>query len=496
MNSALGTKIDGEDRPATIQEAYNELSQEAFAVWMRLLVAKDTELSKGRGALADLLGYSEGRSNAILRELKHKGYIEFQKSYRIGLPTLVKILRRGLVTGPSRIMKMGGDLPSQPSNPDGTNSLSSVLSYSVQSQETDEFADTLGDSDNMSGLGDFSSQIVSENGGSTNCTNLEMATKPGTVSTHEKSTKKTRKKRKKYVGLYGGYAGSEDGGAKTEPTPKKTPPLSLFKMKVSKHKEREKRVKQKAIRQEGRKTVGQNGKTGRRQKAKRKSTDLTKLDKKGKPLVKFECTDAERRAYLAILDRPKASPRRRQFVEKLEAQASRLYTRYRREFNNIFECTDRDRKYMREFGILCIRKCVTPTQVLVYWREHISNFADKGLNIVPPNFLSSSANVDTVACVLTEVTGGGKKRWKPDSFREEKASVHSYDDTSILHKKLREGLESAGFDTSAYPDRHLLSIQSAAKHVAKGYDIFVSSKMRGMVDWAAEHIFGGESDED
>lgn len=106
MNTPLGISVGD---AVTIKEAYDELSQEAFAVWMRLLVTLDSELARGRAHLAATLGYSEGRSNAILRELRHKCYIKFVKAARIGQPTTIQIQRRALISGPARIIRLGGN---------------------------------------------------------------------------------------------------------------------------------------------------------------------------------------------------------------------------------------------------------------------------------------------------------------------------------------------------------------------------------------------------
>ena len=81
--------------PASIQDAYEELSQEAFAVWIRMMLMTDSDLV-GRQKIAKLLGYSEGRSNAILRELKLKSYIFIERPDMPGEETIVKIRRRAV----------------------------------------------------------------------------------------------------------------------------------------------------------------------------------------------------------------------------------------------------------------------------------------------------------------------------------------------------------------------------------------------------------------
>jgi len=90
---------------ATIQQAYLELSQEGFSAWMRFQVASDSELSRGRPEVAEILGLSEGRASVILKELHDKGYIEIYRE-AIGVPTVVKILKRALISGPNRLVKL------------------------------------------------------------------------------------------------------------------------------------------------------------------------------------------------------------------------------------------------------------------------------------------------------------------------------------------------------------------------------------------------------
>jgi len=88
----------------TVEAAYNDLTQEAFAVWVRLLVASETTLRQGRRALANVTGYSVSRFNAILRELKLKGYVKIKSSP--GLPTEVVIVSR-LLAASARFVRVG-----------------------------------------------------------------------------------------------------------------------------------------------------------------------------------------------------------------------------------------------------------------------------------------------------------------------------------------------------------------------------------------------------
>lgn len=483
MNSAVDAKRATETQPATIIEAYNELSQEAFAIWMRLLVATDTQLRQGRKSISSLVGYSEGRSNAILRELKLKGYIRFVRGDLPGIPTQIEIVRKALISGPAKVIRLGKDAKTQSSREksDENPSMSSLLVRLLASSEITPDVNMLaGVAMPPEQLGIFQFQ--------------ERENPPREVShfleNHSKTgdgiPAKKKRKKQKFMGLEGGYAPNQKQTPKNDSAQRNGPPiLDLSRMRVSSLKEKSKRSKQNAKR-----------KRDREKRPKQKSIELTNLDRRGKPAFKFECSDSERKSLIATLDRAPSSPLRRALIEKIETQTARLYTRYRRQFNSLFELHDDERKYMRKFGELCIRKCVTVSQALTYWNEHIHYFANRGMKVPTPSFLSSPANIDTVAVTLMVVTGGGKKKYKPGYFREEVTPVHSYDDTSKLHRGLRKGLESAGFETSQYSDRALMSYQSAAMQIAEGYDLFIPKNMRPMVEWAAVNIFSKSGDDE
>lgn len=487
MYSNLESEENQEEaRPATIPEAYSELTQEGFAIWMRLLVATDSQLDSGRKEVSKLLGYSEGRSNVILRELKHKGYIRFIPAHRPGLPTLVKIRRKALISGPVRIIRLGRNVDhdsvsrNQKTSSAKSNSFKSCLQELPQHPESDDFAKTLAKSDNAGEVLPFLRATVHEKPTKEKTQLLENGVKPGVDTTHEKPKKK-KKKKQKFLGLDGGYAeklGKNPHRSKTTSQAKSSQPIDLNKLRVTKLKENKRR-----------KSIGNSTAAKRKARAKRKSPDITKLDLRGNPSIKFDCTESKRREYIATLDRKPQSPNRRALSSKIETETCRIYTRYRREFDHLYEVYPRERDYMKAFGEMCIRKGVTPSQVLAYWRVKIKSFADKGLHIVPPSFLKSPSNIDTAAIAVMAATKGGKLKYKGEvSFKEDKARVHTYSDTSRLHAGIRPGLESAGFDLSAYTDRALMSVQSPAKDIAAGRDTFISSKIRPMAEWIAENI--------
>ena len=85
--------------------AWSELSEPAFAIWLRLMVVPWRELLKGRGHLARLLDMPPRTLDRRLRELRNKGYIRLVPN-RNGLPTTLVITRRATIVGPSAFVKL------------------------------------------------------------------------------------------------------------------------------------------------------------------------------------------------------------------------------------------------------------------------------------------------------------------------------------------------------------------------------------------------------
>jgi len=91
--------------PARIELAYKDLTNAAFAVWMRLVVADESDLKSGRAHIASLLGRSQRTSDRWLHELRRKGYISFIRkgSFR---PTEIIIERQPLISARGRFLRI------------------------------------------------------------------------------------------------------------------------------------------------------------------------------------------------------------------------------------------------------------------------------------------------------------------------------------------------------------------------------------------------------
>lgn len=189
-----------------------------------------------------------------------------------------------------------------------------------------------------------------------------------------------------------------------------------------------------------------------------------------------------------ILSRKVSDPERKELVERLARAFARVYTRFRRRLHPSYALIDKEMKNAGKAAELTLVKGTTPEHVIAYWAEHVADFTR--LKYPPLIFLSSPGNIDRAACESLKATATEKAKDGPRS------EGHSFSDVSALDPRLRPGLEEAGFDTSDWPDRHLLPIQSAAEAKASGVDMFVSGAMLPLVNWAAKNLYERRNDED
>lgn len=95
-------RLDAE--PRRLDDAFAELSEGAFAVWIRLMVLP-TPCLAGRRRCARALGYSPRTLDRRLRELHGKGYVRLIMR-REGRSTQIVLARRALIVGPSEFMSV------------------------------------------------------------------------------------------------------------------------------------------------------------------------------------------------------------------------------------------------------------------------------------------------------------------------------------------------------------------------------------------------------
>jgi hypothetical protein len=188
--------------------------------------------------------------------------------------------------------------------------------------------------------------------------------------------------------------------------------------------------------------------------------------------------------------------------KSLTKEFMRLYTRYRKmvlreegKKRPVYGVLKKEEKYATFAAMNCLTKGVTPRQVFEYWHENISNFANCTLVIPSLAFLSSSANIDTVAISLM-AEGGVKKKKKRKKVTVN--TVNPMSDVSKLDKRLRPALMKAGFDLSDKNDKYLIFVQAHAIGVVKGVEEMKTTPTatRRMVKWAAENFYNRIKDLD
>lgn len=219
--------------------------------------------------------------------------------------------------------------------------------------------------------------------------------------------------------------------------------------------------------------------------------------------VTFDPRTKEHALVEAVIKLPPRSQKRIDTLARLTTEFARLYSRYRRAADRAkganqsnYTVTDKELRYATNAAVLCIQKRVTPRQVMEYWHANIGRFSGKtpGMTIPGLAFLSSAANIDTVACsVVPDPKAPGGARVVKQEVCAKPVGGNSFSDTAGLDVRLRRGLEEAGFPTQDYNDRFLLTVQKNAIAIVEDRDMFIpKGKIRDMSRWAAENLFGDD----
>jgi hypothetical protein len=203
---------------------------------------------------------------------------------------------------------------------------------------------------------------------------------------------------------------------------------------------------------------------------------------KGSPAVTFSPSAERREHWVEILKRRPRDTDRKRLLRLLGDEFARTYKRYRRQVQPGWEMLDKESKHARQGAMLCILKSVTPRQLIEYWHAHVGEFT--GMKFPSLSFLVAPGNVDRVSAEVAVEGPKPKTRAERESPR-----IHAYSDTTELDAKIRPGLTAAGFDMNVFSDRQLLTVQSTARAIAQGHDMFVSSKLKPMVTWVVENLY-------
>jgi DNA-binding MarR family transcriptional regulator len=91
---------------ASISEGFEDLTAQAFAIWIRLHLTSDDELDSGRRGLAKKLGLKEATLNRILAELRRKGFIQIRRSENNRRRSRLILKRRAILKGRDRFIKL------------------------------------------------------------------------------------------------------------------------------------------------------------------------------------------------------------------------------------------------------------------------------------------------------------------------------------------------------------------------------------------------------
>lgn len=215
-------------------------------------------------------------------------------------------------------------------------------------------------------------------------------------------------------------------------------------------------------------------------------------------VITFNPNTKRHKNHLKILKLNPRNEKRKQLVKRLESEFCRLYSRYRRAVERSngratarYEIYDGERKYAAAAAVLCIQRGVTPRQVMEYWSKQIKYFSKNSTMKIPSlSFLSSPANIDTVACSVVYEGDSKTNRQIQEPVIKPKHG-NSFSDTTGLDMRLRKELEKAGFKTTEYNDRYLLTVQKNAIALSMGKNIFIGSgPLRDMSIWASKNLFG------
>jgi len=526
----------------SVEQAFDELSQEAFAVWIRLHVATEDQLCEGKRALGWMCNYSTGRFYKIMKELYCKDYVRYIKPDALGQPHTVVLHKRAMIGGKNHFVRLRR-----------SRTASGIHSMLIEGIDSNDHEDAVTDEAFQAKTSNTSKRGVKKRKRSSSKAKSKSSER-GAVEDGGPSRKELLAKgRRKYVERDNEELPLDEiehpsslplPGPSPNPTPCKKKPNNKAKRKSSfasqtedslttssstnaggerkkiksgkKNKKKETSLSKKMAEKRQEIKDKRSNKHKEKKVVKTWNIDYSKLDSKGDPSISFDPKYTRRDELIGILEAPtKGTGIKRAFVSKnketkerteakLGHEFARIYKRYRnliqdaRKRDSRFVMPPSSEKYCGRIAIQCIYHEITPRQLLEYWDENIKHFAQGTFKHPYPtlSFLSGSYAAEQVAAALFEHTEGGNKKWKSGDFKRHRKSVpagaHSFFDTEELDTELKQGLLDAGFEIgqhTKYDDRYLLTIQKTAQAIAKGKNIFIAGTMKTMVLWAVENLY-------
>lgn len=502
--------------PQNISEAYEELTPQAFAAWIRLAAAKPEQI-KNRDLVAELLNYSVSQVTIIARELTALKYVLKYRTNPINRETGWLVIKKPTASAANGFVVLNAMLASfyPEEAPPGLSrrKRAAQKEYKKRLYSTPESSTNYGGdrvlacdkpkkrpmlNDDLLKCGNAAPLLAdgvlgaSENPG--RCRNDKPKSRPmAMVGKPPKATPKN--------GEANGGSGEQtpDGSSSISRNPGlcgenldhgillNNLNLELYQKKYKEKKDKEKRERD-LKRVSRRDTSYVNEK-----KMPKGQPDWSKLeqDLRNNPRITFSPSEKQRRQYIEIFDRSNRSLERQELLKKFGSEFGRIYSRYRRMLQKqsgtqpTYTIFSREARYCAPIAELCVRKGITPRQLLSYWHNHIGDFSDTKMNIPPLSFLSSPANVDTVVCSdLKELDPKEQaKRMSP--------GANSFSDMKLYDGRVRQTLQKAGYQTNKYSDRDLMSIQFSARAIAQGIDMFVDDELRPMAEHLAKTLYKG-----
>ena len=540
----------------TIEKAYDDLSQQAFAVWIRLAVTTNKELID-RKTISKVLRYSLSQTNVVLTELRRKGYIKLESRANPGRRSKFIFRKRTIISGETRFINLIGKNQLQESANDRLsrtsekkvvknekntknkqkskkktkieeNRFNNEISVNLkkngpskipgfiperklffeQLSGLEKLSDFFEDDEPPKNKGPKKKKSVSdvENNISKKSSNLKVKSK-------EKSTKKPREKSIIPGGLGSSVISENDNPNINSQKRGFITSISSYSLKDKKKLDKKSKfkVKQEQQQQKKNKDKIKSNKTNKidldklkskvkQEKDKRKIREKSKLScnpnsfdwnriNQDNCKFDFEMSDNKKDKVIEILERNKKDKERKSLVANIGLEFADIYTRYRRLVQENkgnkrnFKIYKDELKHAQKAGEYCVLKGVAPIDLLKYWHDNISDFANANLKVPPLSFLSSPANIETVVCSSDKV----------ELNESAEVGAHSFSDVSKLHPKVRSGLTSAGIDVQEHSDRFLLTAQIAAESIAGGHQLYMSSHLRKMATWIAENLYRREA---
>lgn len=587
----------------TINEAFDELSQEAFAFWIRMMTMEDEDFV-GRRTIARKFKVSEGRSNVVLRELKNCGYLRFEPGPRRGTQTQIVLMKRVILVGRDRFIKLStevgrGQVPAvtgdqleaahrkkldgdfKGKSGPGPGSDLEVPGPGIRRRthlddrnqptskthpEKPDFKLSPGTISSLLGsLGSKVSSNQSNSDGGIRNFSFPADRDSGAPSNEETSQEnKDQQSEKKSESEFSGFPEitsrcfeSQENSSHSSDKPNSS---NFRGSETTGSQVRKKNLSPEAGKQaSGGQIVRRNmpqeipeglpkikfrkEMTIREVAAPKRSARISLLDqkkqkieeeKKGKKPgedhdhVEVRCLTTcptskpnpnggktrkrgrELEAYLAtipddlkfapgselmgiaqFLERDEGDEKRKRMVVRLGKSFRSVYGAYRRTFQPWYQAIgEKELRASEKAAVLCVAKGVRPSTLVAYWDGHVGEFTSQRFPAL--SFLSSPTIVDQASAVGVADPQKPEPRRRSAGRAERGAApeVHAYNPDN-LDPRLRPALVEAGFDLTEWSDRYLMTIQNAAKTVARGVPIFVSGRMKGMVDFAASHLFDG-----